>query len=75
MMMAARMSFHRIIKDVYKRQVKFRILEVNRQRHRAVGSIRSVLRDERKEQEAEFWNNIEEGKVYKMCIRDSIPCC
>lgn len=44
--------------------VKFRILEVNRQRHRAVGSIRSVLRDERKEQEAEFWNNIEEGKVY-----------
>ena len=34
------------------------------QRHRAVGSIRSVLRDERKEQEAEFWNNIEEGKVY-----------
>ena len=44
--------------------VRFRILEVNRQRHRAVGSIRSVLRDERKEQEAEFWNNIEEGKVY-----------
>ena len=50
--------------DLLHQTVKFRILEVNRQRHRAVGSIRSVLRDERKEQEAEFWNNIEEGKVY-----------
>lgn len=50
--------------DLLHQTVRFRILEVNRQRHRAVGSIRSVLRDERKEQEAEFWNNIEEGKVY-----------
>ena len=53
-----------IREDLLNQTVKFRILEVNRQRHRAVGSIRSVLRDERKEQEAEFWNNIEEGKVY-----------
>ncbi len=52
------------LEDLLHQTVKFRILEVNRQRHRAVGSIRSVLRDERKEQEAEFWNNIEEGKVY-----------
>lgn len=52
------------LEDLLHTTVKFRILEVNRQRHRAVGSIRSVLRDERKEQEAEFWNNIEEGKVY-----------
>ena len=29
-------------------QVRFRIIEVNRQRRRAVGSIRSVLREERK---------------------------
>lgn len=52
------------LEELLHQTVKFRILEVNRQRHRAVGSIRSVLRDERKEQEAEFWNNIEEGKVY-----------
>ena len=50
--------------DLLHQTVRFRILEVNRQRHRAVGSIRSVLRDERKEQEAEFWNNFEEGEVY-----------
>lgn len=44
--------------------VQFRILEVNRARRRAVGSIRSVLREQRKEQENAFWNEIEEGKVY-----------
>lgn len=44
--------------------VQFRILEVNRARRRAVGSIRSVLRDQRKEQEAAFWAEVEEGKVY-----------
>ena len=44
--------------------VQFRILEVNRARRRAVGSIRSVLREQRKEQESAFWGEIEEGKVY-----------
>jgi 4-hydroxy-3-methylbut-2-enyl diphosphate reductase len=44
--------------------VSFRILEVNRARRRAVGSIRSVLREQRKELEVAFWNEIEEGKVY-----------
>ncbi len=44
--------------------VQFRILEVNRARRRAVGSIRSVLREQRKEQETAFWTEIEEGKVY-----------
>ena len=57
------------LEDLLNQTVKFRILEVNRQRHRAVGSIRSVLRDERKEQEAEFWNNIEEGKVYTGTVK------
>ena len=42
--------------------VKFRIIEINRGR-RAVGSIRSVLREERKEKEAEFWQNISVGQV------------
>lgn len=45
-------------------EVKFRILEVNPQRRRAVGSIRSVLRDERKAREEEFWQNIEEGQKF-----------
>ncbi len=52
------------LEDLVDTTVKFRILEVNRARRRAVGSIRSVLRDQRKEQEAAFWASIEEGKVY-----------
>lgn len=46
------------------KEVSFRIIEVNRQRRRAVGSIRSVLRDERKAQQAKFWEEAEEGKEY-----------
>ena len=42
--------------------VRFRILEINRGR-RAVGSIRSVLRDERKENEAKFFETAEVGQV------------
>lgn len=46
------------------RDVKFRIIEVNRQRRRAVGSIRSVLRDERKAAQEKFWEQVEEGQQF-----------
>lgn len=52
-----------------KQEVQFRILEVNRSRRRAVGSIRSVAADKRKEQEAKFWETAEEGKVYKGVVK------
>ena len=45
-------------------EVKFRIIEVNRSRRRAVGSIRSVLRDERKAQAEKFWETAEEGQEF-----------
>ena len=44
--------------------VKFRIIDVNPQRRRAVGSIRSVLREERKAAREALWASIEEGQVY-----------
>ena len=40
--------------DLLKKKVEFKILEVNRQRKRAVGSIRAVLREQRKELEDQF---------------------
>ena len=52
-----------------KKPVKFRIIEVNRNRRRAVGSIRSVLRDERKKQEEKFWETAEVGKVYTGVVK------
>lgn len=45
-------------------EVRFRIIEVNRQRRRAVGSIRSVLREERKAAQEKLWGEIEEGQHY-----------
>jgi len=45
-------------------EVKFRIIEVNRQRRRAVGSIRSVLREEKKVAEEKLWSEIAVGQRY-----------
>ena len=47
-----------------KQNVRFRILEVNPQRKRAIGSIRSVLAEERKAKQAAFWDSIEVGQTY-----------
>ena len=52
-----------------KKDVKFRIIEVNRGRRRAVGSIRSVLKDERKVLEEKFWETAEVGKEYTGVVK------
>lgn len=44
--------------------VRFRVIEVDRKRRRAVGSIRSVLREERKAAQAKFWEQVEEGQEF-----------
>ena len=44
--------------------VKFKLIEADQQKRRAVGSIRVVVREERKAQAEKFWAEIEEGKVY-----------
>ena len=55
--------------DLLKKEVKFRIIEVNRGRRRAVGSIRSVLRDEQKKLAEKFWETAEEGKEYDGVVK------
>ena len=52
-----------------KQAVQFRIIEVNLGRRRAVGSIRSVARDARKEQEAAFWAQAEVGQKYTGTVK------
>ncbi len=52
------------LEDLLRQPVKFRIIEVNRQRRRAVGSIRSVARELRKEAEDAFWSKVEAGQTY-----------
>jgi len=46
---------------------KIKIIEVKG--NRAIGSIRAVLREERRAKEAEFWATIEEGKVYTGVVK------
>ena len=50
------------LSELVKKTVKFRIIDVDKQKKRAVGSIRSVAREERKAALEAFWNNIEEGQ-------------
>ncbi len=63
----ASMTSDRKVEDLttlLKKEVRFKIIEVNDRRRRAVGSIRAVLADEKKAKQEEFWANVEVGKVY-----------
>ncbi len=57
------------LENLLKKEVKFRIIEVNRNRKRAVGSIRSVLKDERKVLADKFWETAEVGKEYTGVVK------
>jgi len=45
--------------------VRFRITEYDPKTNRVIGSIRTVLDEERKQKQEEFWNNVEAGKEYE----------
>ncbi len=52
-----------------KTTVKFRVIEVNTSRRRAVGSVRSVARELRKEQEEAFWAQAAVGQKYTGTVK------
>ena len=52
-----------------KTEVRFKVLETNQQRRRAVGSVRDVARAERKEKEAAFFAQAEVGQKYTGTVR------
>ena len=52
-----------------KTKVRFKILEANPQRKRAVGSIRSVLLDERRAAADKFWETIKVGDTFKGTVK------
>ncbi len=59
------------LEGLLKKEVDFRIIETTgrNNRRRAVGSIRSVLDDERKQKEEAFWADAEVGKVYNGTVK------
>ena len=56
------------LEDLKGKEVSFRIIEIGRGR-RAVGSIRSVLRDERRAAAQEIWDNIEVGDRFTGTVK------
>lgn len=63
---ASQVSDKRIedLNTLLRQDVKFKILEVNEKRGRALGSIRAVLNEGKKELEDKFWGDVEIGKQY-----------
>lgn len=56
------------LEDLKGKKVNFRIIEIGRGR-RAIGSVRSVMRDQRKILEAKFWETAEAGKHYTGVVK------
>ncbi|MBQ8027750.1 MAG: 30S ribosomal protein S1, partial [Clostridia bacterium] len=57
------------LETLLKQKVQFKVIDVNKQRKRAVGSVRVVLREARKEQAKAFWDNAAEGNVYTGTVK------
>lgn len=59
------------LEDLVGQDVDFRLIEVSQhgRRRRAIGSIRSVLKEQRAAQREEFWKTCEIGKRYKGVVK------
>ena len=57
------------LEELVKTEVEFRLLEINRQKRRAVGSIRSVLKEKAKAAKEAFWSTVEVGKKYTGTVK------
>ena len=57
------------LSELVKTKVRFRIIDVDKAKKRAVGSIRSVVREERKAATEAFWAQIEEGQEYTGTVK------
>ena len=59
------------LEDLVGQEVNFRLIEVSQRgrQRRAIGSIRSVLKEQRAAQREEFWKNCEIGKRYKGVVK------
>ncbi len=49
--------------ELVKTTQKLKVVEIKEDRRRAIGSIKAVLKEERKAQEESFWSSLEIGKV------------
>ncbi len=57
------------LEDLVKKTVKFKVIEINEQRNRVVGSIRQATREVRDAERAKFWESIEVGQKFEGEVR------
>ena len=57
------------LEDLVKKTVQFKVIEINEQRGRVVGSIRQANREVRDAEKAKFWESIEVGQKFEGEIR------
>lgn len=57
------------LSQLLRQKVDFVIREVNEKRHRAVGSIKDVLKEQRKVLEDKFWGEVEIDKHYNGVVK------
>ncbi len=53
------------INSLKGKKVRYRIVEYDKKNNHIIGSIRSVLEEEKKQKQEEFWQNVEVGKEYE----------
>ena len=57
------------LEDLRNTRVRFKIIELAKPRKRAVGSIRDVLKEERKAAREKFWETAEEGQTFTGVVK------
>ena len=64
----ATLSRNDSLEELKGQEVNFRIIEIGRRR-RVIGSIRSILREQRKEEMAKFWDEISVGDKFTGTVK------
>ena len=65
----ATLSRNDSLDELLKKEVDFRIIEIKKGRRGAVGSIRSVLKEENAKKQEAFWAECEVGKTYTGTVK------
>ena len=65
----AKMNRNDELESLLKQTVQFKIIEVNKQRRRAVGSVRAVYKEARKAAASKFWEEAQVGDVKQGVVK------
>ena len=57
------------LEDLLKQTVQFRVIEVDKHRRRAVGSIRAIIKEQKKAAAEAFWAQAAEGQQYHGVVK------